>query len=123
MLAEGSTAMTDPRTQSAAFRQALLKSERLRLRIVLGAISGAFLLRTMRAAIAGAQENLYSWLALCGLLILFCAYEFLALCVVDRAIENDRNLTNWFWFSNAILESALPAVAIAFLSSASMDPL
>lgn len=123
MLAENSTAMRDPRAQSAAFRQALLTSERLRIRIVLGAISGAFLLRTMRAAIAGGQENLYSWLTLCGLLIFFCAYEFLALCAVDRAIENDRDLPNWFWFSNAILESALPALAIAFLPSASIDPL
>lgn len=52
--------MSDPHTGSAAFQQALLKSERLRIRIVLGAIGAAFLLRTIRALIVGGYENLFS---------------------------------------------------------------
>jgi serine phosphatase RsbU (regulator of sigma subunit) len=109
-------------TRSVAFRQALLKSERLRIRIVLGAIGGAFLLRTIRAAIVGGSENLHSWLTLGALLSLFLTYEFLTLLAVDRAIQKGRELANSFWFSNSVLETSLPALAIVFLSGAPIDP-
>jgi hypothetical protein len=52
--------MTNPRAESIAFREALLKSERLRIRIVLGTIIVAFLLRTIRGIIVGGHENFVS---------------------------------------------------------------
>lgn len=115
--------MVDPRTESAAFRQALLRSERLRIRIVLGAIAAAFLLRTLRAQIVGGHENLLSWLMMLALLGLFVTYEFAMLRAVNRAIQKDGELANWMWFSSIILETLLPALAVAFLSSPSIDPL
>ena len=115
--------MTDPHVASVAFHQALLKSERLRICIVLGAITAAFLLRTIRTAIAGGKENLSSWLILCGLLALFAAYEFLILRMVNFAILKGKEFPNWVWTSNTILETTLPAFAVVFLSSASIDPI
>src|SRR5439155_94609 len=34
-----------------------------------------------------------------------------------------RELGNWIWLSNILLETLLPALAVAFLSSASIDPI
>jgi len=65
--------MTDPRTESIAFRQALLKSEYLRIRIVLGTIVAAFLIRTLRSiTLGGGRENFVAWLMTLGLLSFFC---------------------------------------------------
>ena len=116
--------MTNSRAESIAFREALLKSEHLRIRIVLGAIIAAFLLRTIRGTIlGGGRENLVSWLMMLGLLSLFVTYEFAILRAVNRAIQRVRELANWIWLSNILLEALLPALAVAFLSSASIDPI
>jgi len=116
--------MTNSRDESIAFREALLKSEHLRIRIVLGAIIAAFLLRTIRGiTLGGGRENLVSWLMMLGLLSLFVTYEFVMLRAVNRAIQRVRELGNWIWLSNIILETLLPALAVAFLSSASIDPI
>ena len=52
--------MTDPRTESIAFRVALLKSEYLRIRIVLGTILAAFLVRTIQDIILGGGREISS---------------------------------------------------------------
>jgi len=84
--------MTNPRAESIAFQQALLKSERLRIRIVLGAIIVAFLLRTIRASFLGGRENFVSWLMMLGLLGLFVACELMMLHAVNSAIQRVRQL-------------------------------
>jgi len=114
----------EPHTvESVAFREALLKSERLRISIVLGAVSAAFLVRTLRAAIVGGHENVSSWLMMCGLLAFFVTHEFLMVRAVNRAIQTGAQLANSIWLSNTILETCLPALAVAFLSSGSIDPI
>lgn len=115
--------MTDPLLASIAFQEALLKSERLRIRIVLGAISAAFLFRTIRTAIGGGKENLSSWAMLCGILVLFVLHELLMLRLVNRAIHKGKEFPNWVWAANTILETTLPAFAVVFVPSASVDPL
>jgi len=116
--------MTNPRAESVAFQDALLKSEHVRIRIVLGAIFTTFLVRTIRGIIlGGGHENLVSWLTMLGLLGVFVAYEFLMLRVVKRATERAKQIANWIWLSNIILETFLPALAVAFLSSAFIAPL
>jgi serine phosphatase RsbU (regulator of sigma subunit) len=114
--------MSDLHCESTAFGQALLKSERLRVQIIIGTVCLALLLRTLRAVVAGGRENFSSLLALGGLLCLFLIYEFVMLRRVNRAIQDGRQLANWAWFSNIILETSLPALAVAFISSASIDP-
>src|SRR5271166_2683041 len=98
--------MSDLRSESTAFGQALLKSERLRIQIIIGTVCAALLLRTLRAVVAGGQENFSSLLALGGLLGLFLIYEFVMLRRVNRAIQHGRQLANWAWFGNIILETS-----------------
>jgi serine phosphatase RsbU (regulator of sigma subunit) len=113
--------VSELREKSVAFQDALLKSERLRILIVLGAIGAAFLLRTIRTVILHSREDLHLWLLTFLLLALFVGYEFLMLRAVNRAIQIGTALTNAGWSSNIIVENCLPALAVAFLSSASID--
>lgn len=114
--------MTDVRMESISLREAGLKSERLRIWIVLAAIGTAFLLRAMRAATVGGHENLMSLYMTAGLLALFAAYELAMLRKINRAILARRDISDSVWLANTILETTLPALAVAFISSASINP-
>jgi len=89
--------VTDLREESVAFQQAVLKSARLRMRIILGAIGVAFLLRTIRTAVLEGQQHLSLRLISGGLLILFVSYELVMLHAVCCAIQQARRLANWIW--------------------------
>jgi len=56
-----------------------------------------------------------------GLVGPFVIYEFLMLRAVNGAIQRARLLPDWMWLSNILLETLLPALAVAFLPSASID--
>jgi serine phosphatase RsbU (regulator of sigma subunit) len=114
--------MTELHEKSVAFHQALLKSEHLRILIVLGAIGAAFFVRTIRTIMLHSREDLRLWLLTFLLIALFVAYESLMLRSVNRALQTGRNLAKVVWISNIIVESGLPALAVAFLSSASIEP-
>jgi len=115
--------MNDAEIKSLAFQQAHLKSERLRLLIVIGAIGIAFLIRTGRVFIVGGGENFRLWLVTLGILAPFAAYELLMLRGVNRAYAQQRTLPNAAWVGNIIAENALPAVAMVLISSSSIDPM
>jgi serine phosphatase RsbU (regulator of sigma subunit) len=115
--------MTNVCAESNAFREAQLKSERLRIRIVLGVVGAAILLRVLRTLVVGGHENVSSSLMMSGLLAVFSVYEYFMLRAVSRAIQNARECGNWVWLTNIILEICLPALAVAFLSSESIDPI
>jgi len=114
--------MTELHEKSVAFHQALLKSEHLRILILLGAIGAAFFARTIRTIMLHSREDLRLWFLTFLLIALFVAYESLMLRSVNRALQTGRNLTKVVWISNIIVESSLPALAVAFLSSASIEP-
>jgi len=113
--------MSELHEKSAAFQHALLMSERLRILIVLGAIGAAFLVRTIRTIILHSREDLHLWLLTFLLVALFVGFELLLLSSVNHAIQIGKELTNVVWISNIVVESCLPAFAVAFLSSASID--
>src|SRR5580692_8445889 len=115
--------MTNVCAESNVFREAQLKSERLRIRIILGVVAAAILLRVLRTFVVGGHENVSSSLMMSGLLAVFSAYEYFMLRVVNRAIQNRRECGSWLWLSNIILETCLPALAVAFFSSESIDPI
>ena len=68
--------MSETQIESLAFRQAHLKSERVRLLIVLGTIGIGFLLRSVRVLMHSGGENVQLWLTTLGVLAPFAAYEF-----------------------------------------------
>jgi serine phosphatase RsbU (regulator of sigma subunit) len=114
--------VTDSHINSLAFRHALLKSERLRIRIVLATITTAFALRTVRSVIVGGHDNLSEWLIACGLLAALAVFEFGMLRAVDRAIHTNQEFPNAAWSISVVLETSMPALAVAFLPSALIDP-
>lgn len=114
--------MSKPKVESPGFQQALLKSERLRILIVLGAIGAVFLVRTIRTIVVENRENFQLWMLTSLLLALFVLYEFLMLRAVNRAIQLSSDLTYATWISNIILETCLPALALGLLSSTSIEP-
>ncbi len=111
------------RIGSLAFRQAHLKSERLRLIIVLAAIAIAFLFRTLRVLTHSSGENISLWLVTLGLLAPFAAYELLILVQINRALREQRELAGLAWIVNVIVENALPALGIVLVSSQAIEPL
>src|SRR5246127_3789200 len=114
--------MSEKQIESLAFRQAHLKSERLRLLIVLGTIGIGFLLRSVRVLIHSGEENVQLWLRTLGVLAPFAGAEFLMLRAVNRAHEQRRELSNAAWIGNIVVENALPALGMVLTSSSSIDP-
>jgi serine phosphatase RsbU (regulator of sigma subunit) len=107
---------------SPAFRQAVLKSERLRILIVLGIIVAVFLVRSFLTLILWDRENFHLWLLSCALLSLFLLYEFFIYRAVSRAVRSESNLSAGLRISNVIIETSVPAFALAFIYSTAIDP-
>lgn len=107
--------------KSPAFQQALLKSEQLRILVVICALGAAFIVRTLRTGILHSRENLYLWFLTSLFIALVVGYEYLMLRAVSHAIQSGRSVTNIAWISNIIVESCLPAFAIALLSDSSIE--
>jgi len=113
--------MQDRRKQSPAFLQALLESERLRIRIVLAAIVVAFAIRSLRTALLFSGANLKLWVLTSVFIAIFAIYELLMLRAVNRSIQGGRDLPNAVWIANIVIESCMPALALSFLSSGSIE--
>ncbi len=109
------------RNESPAFLQALLRSERLRIRIVIAAIAAAFAIRTIRTALLFNHENLNLWLVTTSFIAAFIVYELLVLRAVNRAIEKGHDLPNGAWITNIVVETCIPGLALAFLSGGVAD--
>jgi serine phosphatase RsbU (regulator of sigma subunit) len=114
--------MSETQVQSVAFQQAHLKSERLRLLIVLGTIGIGFMVRSVRVLIHSGGENFQLWLTTLSVLAPLAGAEFLMLRAVSRAHEQRRNLSNAAWSGNIVVENALPALGIVLTTSSSIDP-
>jgi len=113
--------VSHPRIESSAFQQALLKSERLRILIVLGTIAVALLLRTIRTVVAGGSENVSSWFITFELLALFAIYESAMLIAVNRSLRKGKDLSNSVWVTNIVVETFLPALGLVLIRSSSID--
>ena len=110
------------RKQSPAFLQALMESERLRIRIVLAAILAAFAIRTIRTAILFSPPNLSLWVKTSIFIAIFAVYELLMLRAVNRAIKAGRSLPNAVWIVNIVIESCIPALAVVLISGGGIEP-
>jgi hypothetical protein len=69
--------MSPLRAESPAFRLALLKSERLRIHILLAAVGVALLIRLIRTLVAWNSENTSAllWVVLCSAVLLIFGNE------------------------------------------------
>jgi serine phosphatase RsbU (regulator of sigma subunit) len=109
--------MSEPQVESGAFRQALLKSERLRILIVLGSLGVVFALHTLRTVIVHNREDLHVWFLSSLVVALFVGYELLMLDAVKRATQAGRDLPILVWVGSTIVETSLPAFGVAFMTN------
>ncbi len=107
--------------RSTAFQLARLKSERLRILILLAVIGVVFVVRSFRTLLYHNSENIRLSIFFAVFLTLFVAYEWLMLRAVDRAMLAARPLPTATWVASILLETSLPAFVIAFLSGNSVE--
>jgi serine phosphatase RsbU (regulator of sigma subunit) len=114
--------MSPLRGESPAFRQALLKSEQLRIHILLVVVGVALLIRLIRTLAAWNVENESAllWILLCSAALLIL--ELFALRTIRSAMGSEKPFTHPVWQLNIFLETCFPAFLIAFLSSPSLAP-
>jgi serine phosphatase RsbU (regulator of sigma subunit) len=108
--------------KSHAFRSAELRSERVRILGLLAflAITVTVLLIRVLFLHTTVLNRQAAWTF--GLIVAAGLVEFLMFHLVNQAIRKGRTFPTLFWVLTTILESALPAVGIAFLTSGHLDP-
>ena len=108
--------------QSPAFRRALLRSERLRILILLCVLAALMILRVIRTVIAWSPENVSSlvWLGLfaAGLVLL----ELFFLRAVKKAVHNDGQISHSVWLLNILVEIFIPGMLIFFINNTKEMP-
>jgi serine phosphatase RsbU (regulator of sigma subunit) len=106
---------------SAAFQQALLQSERLRIQIVIATIGAALVIRTVRTLVLFNRENIHVWVITGLLIAFFAAYELQMWWRVNRALKLGKSVPPFVWIVNIVVETSLPAIALVFLSSEAVE--
>lgn len=103
---------------SAAFRLALLRSERIRILGSILLVSLFVISGSIRIYLFGSHLNhigLYCAAVLIG-------YEAFVLFAVEHSIKSGSSIPDWFWTVNVIIEMSMPALAVAFLASDRLAP-
>jgi serine phosphatase RsbU (regulator of sigma subunit) len=108
----------DPAIASHAFRQALLRSERLRIAGSILIVSVFVMAGSVRIYLFGSHLN-HIGLYYAALLI---GYEALVFLAVRRSIRSGTSIPDWFWTINVVVEMSMPALAVAFLVSDRIAP-
>lgn len=109
--------MINDQIESAAFQNAELASERLRIFGVLGFLALFVLVLVVRAFVVRTVIVSTEWgwsLLLASVLI---GYELWGLRCVQLALKGGGRLPPTFWILSTVVETSMPALAIAFLAS------
>jgi len=108
--------------QSAAFHHAELQSERLRICGVLSVVAIFIMVTIVRVFVVRTVSNTTPWAWQFGLAASIIIYEVWMLWRVNLALRSQRSLPPGFWVLSTILETSIPAFAIAFLTSEQFEP-
>ncbi len=104
--------MGDSEIKSQAFRLAALRSERIRVLVLLGVFGSLLVLLLVRAALSLAQGYYGEAWPFALLLGAMTAYEALWLRFVERAINSNREVSTETWTANILIESLLPTITL-----------
>jgi len=107
---------------SVAFHQAQLQSERLRILGVLIFVAVFLAVTSARVVVVHTASERRHWAWDFALVAAVVAYEIWLLRRVNLALKTGLNLPSRFWVLSTILETSIPALGIAFLSSAQIPP-
>ena len=107
---------------SAAFHYAELQSERLRIFGVLSVVAIFIMVTAVRVFVIRTVSTSTPWAWQFGLAASIIIYEVWMLWRVKLALRSERSLPSGFWVLSTILETSIPAFAIAFLTSEQFEP-
>lgn len=109
--------MANDQIESAAFQNAELASERLRIFGVLGFLGLFILVSFMRTFVVRTVSLSTEWGWSLVLASAAIGYEFWVLRRVQLALKGEGSLPPTFWILSTVVETSIPALAIAFLAS------
>lgn len=107
----------EPKIDSIAFYQALLRSERLRILIVITFVTTFSGAMAIRIFLYGSAMSRWGIIAS----FLLVAYEVAVLRAVNQSLKQGNDLSTAIWWSTILLESSFPAVGIAFFASTRLE--
>ena len=113
--------MDQEQIKSPAFQNAALQSERLRILGVLGFLCIFVIVTAVRVFVIRTAERTTPWAWTFLLAAVVIAYELWMLREVGFALKANRTLGSQFWILSTILETSIPAFALAFLTSAQVE--
>ncbi len=113
--------MNTEQIQSVAFGQAALRSEHLRILGVLGFFAILVCVTVVRVFVLRTAPQTVSWEWTFLLAAMVIAYELCMLYLVDRTLKASTRLAPIFWMLSTVIETSIPALAIAFLTSSQID--
>jgi serine phosphatase RsbU (regulator of sigma subunit) len=115
--------MSQEQFKSTAFQSAELRSERLRIFAVLGFVAIFVMVTTVRVFVVRTAAGTTSWVWSYLLASIIVGYELWTLRRVDLALKAEAGLPARFWILSTILETSIPALALAFLTSQQIEAL
>jgi serine phosphatase RsbU (regulator of sigma subunit) len=113
--------MTKPTVKHDAFRQAQLKSERLRILIIIAGVTTIVALRILGTVLVMNDDSVRVVTEGAFIAAIFVSIELWMLREVRRALNGGPDLPRWAWIGSLIFEASLPAIGLAFLTGASVD--
>jgi len=114
------SAMREEQIQSVAFRNAELESERLRIFGVIGFFAIFMLITVVRVFVIRTASGTAPWRSLL-LAVVVIGYELWMLNKVRCALRASAMFSRRLWVLNTIVETSIPAFAIAFLTNLQID--
>ena len=113
--------MSQEQFKSAAFQNAELKSEHLRIFAVLVFVAIFIIVTTVRVFVVRTAAATTPWMWSYILASVVVGYELWTLHKVNLALRAGASLAARFWILSTILETSVPALAIAFLTSQQVE--
>ncbi len=100
----------------SSFRQATLKSERIRIIGLILVFAFVLIVVVVRTLLGGVPEQFHLLPRFTALILASAAYESLMLALVNRAIERGRDLPLWAWSANTGIEALIPTFTLLVLT-------
>jgi len=108
--------MSQPEIESAAFHQAQLQSERIRILGVFSFAAVLAVITVLRVFVIRTASEKTPWIWNLVLACTIAVYELWMLRRVNLARKAGQSVPPWYWVISTIVETSIPAFAIAFLA-------
>lgn len=107
--------MKTDKIDSKAFRQAQLRSERIRITAIMAAFGALAVFTGLRLVLLRAGISLLDWTFTAALFVAALIYEGIMLRKVARASQSGKDLTFKIWLLNVFVETLFPTAALVII--------